>query len=433
MNPKGTFLHLLSNALIASVTNAFIWFALIFWVYLETHSVLATSLIAGIFAVLNTVSALFFGTIVDHTKKKTVMILSSCASLFMYSVGSIVYFLTDVSAFENHASPVLWALIIILMIGSMIGNLRMIALTTSVSLLFSDGERDKSNGMIGAMNGVSFGVTSVLSGLVIGFFGMHAVLIISLVATTLVIAHMFMISLPEDLPVSTHETKSKMDIRGTIAAVAAIPGLFALIFFTTFNNFLGGVFMALMDAYGLSLVSVQAWGFIFGSLSLAFIAGGAVIAKYGLGVNPVRTMFIINIINWTVCIFFTIQSSIILLLIGLCIWMFMIPFVEGSEQTIIQKLVPYERQGRVFGFAQSVESAASPITTFFIGPIAQFVFIPLMTTGMGAQLIGSWYGVGNERGIALLFTIAGIVGLIMTILARLSRSYKLLSSSYSQK
>ncbi|MER6000101.1 hypothetical protein ABT120_16140 [Nonomuraea angiospora] len=48
-----------------------------------------------------------------------------------------------------------------------------------------------------------------------------------------------------------------MDLRGTIRLVREVPGLMALIAFSAFNNFLGGVFMALIDAYGLSLVSVQ--------------------------------------------------------------------------------------------------------------------------------------------------------------------------------
>ena len=37
-----------------------------------------------------------------------------------------------------------------------------------------------------------------------------------------------------------------------------MPGLFALIGFSAFNNLLGGVFMALMDGYGLSLMEVEA-------------------------------------------------------------------------------------------------------------------------------------------------------------------------------
>ena len=104
--------------------------------------------------------------------------------------------------------------------------------------------------------------------------------------------------------------------------IALVPGLFALIFFATFNNFLGGVFMALVDAYGLSLVSVEMWGLLLGVLSTAFIASGIVISRTGLGKSPLRTLMIVNCITWTVCIFFTIQSSIWLLAAGFFIWMF---------------------------------------------------------------------------------------------------------------
>lgn len=94
---------------------------------------------------------------------------------------------------------------------------------------------------------------------------------------------------------------------------------------------------------------------------------------------------------------------------------------------------PHERQGRVFGFAQSVEQAAAPITAFLIGPIAQFVFIPFMTKGRGVELIGSWYGTGDGRGIGLVFIIAGIIGLITTIITQHSKASKNLSVAYQEK
>lgn len=190
--------------------------------------------------------------------------------------------------------------------------------------------------------------------------------------------------------------------------------------------------MALMDAYGLSLVSVQTWGILWGALSFGFILSGIYIAKNGLGNNPLRTLFVVNIIIWIVCIFFTIQASIVLLAIGSFMWMFLFPFVEASEQTIIQKVVPAERQGRVFGFAQSVEQAASPLTAFLIGPITQYVFIPFMTTGEGARYIGGWFGAGPGRGIALVFILAGIIGLIVTLSTMRSSAYRLLSEHYAK-
>jgi len=61
--------------------------------------------------------------------------------------------------------------------------------------------------------------------------------------------------------------------------------------------------------------------------------------------------------------------------------MFCSPFAEASESTVLQKVVPYKKQGRVFGIAQSIESMAMPITALLIGPITQIIFIPLMSEG----------------------------------------------------
>lgn len=430
---KKVFYQLLGNTLIANVTNAFVWFALTFWVFLETQSVLVTSFVAGTFAVANMLSSFFFGQFVDKHKKKTSMVVSGVVSLISYSLGSAFFFLTPYETFSNPYAPELWFLIIILMIGSVAGNLRGIALTTTVTRLF-DKDRDKANGLVGAIGGIGFSLTSVLSGLAIGFYGIGVSLIFALAGTVIALVHLLTIRLSsvlrESVSNNDYSTEDKVDVRAVIAIIAAVPGLFGLIFFTTLNNFLGGVFMALMDAYGLSLVSVQTWGIMFAVLGFGFIFGSAYIAKYGLGAKPLRLMLSINVITWITCIFFTIQPSVILLGIGILIWMTLAPFIEATEHTVIQSIVPYEKQGRVFGFAHSIESAATPITAFLIGPIAELIFIPFMTTGAGVYLIGNWFGVGLDRGIALVFIMAGCIGLVVTILAFYSRSYRVLSDSY---
>lgn len=259
---------------------------------------------------------------------------------------------------------------------------------------------------------------------------MHAVLYLAVGFTVLALVHLMLIPMTEKKIVHLEDQPKKIDIKGTFKVIRNIPGLIALILFATINNFLGGVFMSLMDAYGLTLVSVQTWGILWGFLSLGFILGGLIIAKVGLGKNPLRTLFITNIAMWTVAMFFTIQPWVFLLAGGMALWITLSPFAEASEQTIIQKVVPPERQGRVFGFSQSVEQTASPLTAFLIGPLAEFVFIPFMTTGRGVDLIGGWFGVGPGRGIALVFTVTGAIGLVVTLLAMRSKPYKLLSEKY---
>lgn len=188
--------------------------------------------------------------------------------------------------------------------------------------------------------------------------------------------------------------------------------------------------MSLMDPYGLSLVSVEVWWFIWGFLSTGFIIWWILIAKYWLGNNPIKTLLIVNIIMWSQCIFFTWYSSIILTTIWLYTFMILHPYAEAAEQTILQKVVPFERQGRVFGFAQSVEQSASPLTAFFIWPITEIFVIPFMASSTGIAIFSWWYGNTPDRAMALVFSITWLIGLIVTLFAFTSKSYKNLSQKY---
>jgi DHA3 family multidrug efflux protein-like MFS transporter len=428
-SPTTIFHHLLFNNLIANTTNNFVWFALTFWVFIETESVLTTSLIAGIFALTNMLGAVFFGSIVDHNRKKTAMMYSSVASLLSFILGTVLYFTLPESTFSDGSAVILWVFVTILMVGTVAQNLRTIALSTTVTMLFAEG-KDKANGQIGMVNGLAFSLTSFLSGIAIGFYGMGTALIAACVATLVALIHLIFISLPEAEIIHTEEKPKRMDLRGTIALILTVPGLIALILFNTFNNFLGGIFMALMDPYGLSLVSVEAWGTMWALASLTIIMSSSLVARFGIGKKPLRLILLLNVISWGSAIIFPIQPSIILLGFGMVMWMLLFPIVEAAEQTVIQSVVPFERQGRVFGFASSIESLASPVTVFLVGPLAQFVFIPFMTTGAGVALLGSWFGTGADRGIALVFILSGILGLIMTLLAFTTNAYQLLSRHY---
>lgn len=427
------FHQLLINNLVASITNFTVWFAVTFWVFLETKSVFATGMIAGMYLVLTAALAIWFGSLVDHHRKTRVMMVSSAASLLLYALSLGIYFLVPQGSMTRIAALPLWLFLFAVMLGVIAGNLRNIALPTLVTLLVPEDRRDKANGLVGMVTGIGFLTTSAISGFLVAWGGMVATLGFAVALSALAMFHLAFIRVDEKVAADAHEEPKRVDLAGTIRVVGAVPGLFALIFFAAFNNLLGGVFMALMDAYGLSLMKVEHWGLLWAFVSCAFILSGLLISRTGLGKNPLRTLLLVNVVVWSVAAVFTIQSSIALLAAGCFIWLFLGPYAEAAEQTTLQKVVPFERQGRVFGFAQSIEQAASPLTAFLIAPLTQFVFIPFMTTGAGADAIGDWYGRGPERGMAMVFTIAGVIGVLVAVVAFNSRAYRRLSAAYAKE
>ena len=425
-----TFVQVLANTMIANVTTSFLWFALTFWVYLETRSVLATGIIGGAYMLLIALFSIFFGTIVDRHRKHRVMMFSSLVTLVSFTVAGLLYLTQPEAALLDLGGPWFWLFSGIILFGAVVENMRNIALSTTVTLLVPEERHANANGMVGTVQGLAFLVTSVFSGLAIGMLGMGWTLAISVAATLVALVHLFFVRIPEANPVVDGEHPPAIDLRGSITAIRGAPGLFALIVFSTFNNLIGGVYMALMDPYGLTLFPVEVWGLVLGVSSSGFIIGGIAIAKWGLGRNPIRTMLLVVIGMGLLGALFTIREWWVLYGLGIWLYMTLIPAVEAAEQTVIQKVVPFRRQGRVFGFAQAFEAAAAPVTAFLIAPIAEFWIIPYMESDDGQATWGWLLGEGDARGIALVFLFSGLAMVVLALFAFGTRSYRLLSAEY---
>jgi DHA3 family multidrug efflux protein-like MFS transporter len=182
--------------------------------------------------------------------------------------------------------------------------------------------------------------------------------------------------------------------------------------------------------YGIDLFGVQGWGIWFAVISTGFIIGGVVVAAKGLGRNPIRTILLVAAAIGAAGALSTIREWGWLYIAGVWLFMALMPAAEAAEQTIIQRLVPYQKQGHVFGFAMTFEAASAPITALLVAPLAELWVIPYMRTGEGQ---GQWewlLGTGDSRGIALILVIAGLACAIVALAAFLTPQYRLISTQY---
>ena len=426
---SSTFRRILVNTLLANVTSTYLSFAMTFWVYLETRSVLAASLLSGVSMLVGAVSGTFLGAFVDSHRKKASMQVSTVVTLAAFATAGFVFFAVPARQVADWTGIWFWAFAGLVLVGGIAGQLRGIALSTTVTLLVPEDRRDKANGMVGTVIGIGHMITSVFSGLSVGLIGMGGTVAVAIVLTVVVLAHLLPIRIDEP-PVRRSVDSVRSGPRTAWLTLRSVPGLLPLVFFTTFNNLVMGVYMTLMDPYGLTLFSVEAWGLVLAVVSVGFIAGGALVSRFGLGRNPVRTLLLINVAIALIGMSSALRDSQGLLVAAMFGFMLAVPIAEAAEQTILQRLVPFEKQGRVFGFAQSIETASTPLAAFVVGPLAQFLLIPFMATDSGRSSFGWLLGDGQARGIALTFVVASSVMLVVVLLAFSSKAYRRLTHSY---
>lgn len=421
---------ILVNTGVANITTSYLWFALTFWAYLQTRSVIATGVIGGAYMLLIALSSISFGTFVDRYRKLSVMRFAGAFTLLMFVLAGALFLVIPTDAMLDLRQPWFWLFTVIILIGAVVENMRNIALSTTVTILIEPDRRANANGLVGMVQGIMFIITSVLSGLSVGFLGMGGTIVVALVLTALALAHLLTLRMPEEVRAAASDVQGGFDLRGSYLAVLAVPGLFALVLFSTFNNFVGGVYMALMDPYGLEMFSVEMWGAVFAFGATGFLVGGALIGKFGLGRNPLRTMLLAVVAMGVIGALFTVREWAWLYVLGIWLYLVLVPFIEAAEQTVIQRVVPLNRQGRVFGFAMAFESAAAPLTAFVVAPLAEFLIIPYARSTEGAERLAPLLGEGTSRGIALVFLVAGVVIIAAAVLAFLTPVYRRISASY---
>ena len=100
-----TFQLLVADTLAASVTSNFLWFALTFWVYLETRSVVTTAIVGGGYMLLAAASAMVFGTFVDRHRRATSFLLSSAITLVAFAAATAVYIVAPAEYLRDVGHP----------------------------------------------------------------------------------------------------------------------------------------------------------------------------------------------------------------------------------------------------------------------------------------------------------------------------------------
>jgi MFS family permease len=182
-----------------------------------------------------------------------------------------------------------------------------------------------------------------------------------------------------------------------------------LIFFATVN-FFWGMLGVLLTPMVLNFTSVDALGVIISVAGLGMLAGSLLMTVWGGPKRRIMGILGFEFFSALSFVLMGLRPSAWLIALGAFSAHLAIAVIFACNQALWQSKVAPEVQGRVFATQQMVAHAAMPLAFLVAGPLADYLFNPLLISGgVLSSSVGPLIGVGPGRGIALLLIVMGLI------------------------
>jgi MFS transporter, DHA3 family, macrolide efflux protein len=399
----------LASVIGSGLTN----FGLGVWVLKETGSVTQFALIIMFASVPAIVAAPFAGVIVDKWKRKWVMVISdSVAGLSTLIIFGLIYF----NLFE------VWHLYLAAAISSLFSSFQMPAYQATIPLMVPKEQLGRANGMIQMADALSIVFAPVMAGFLLYSIGIKGILLIDFLTFLIALSTLIFVKFPE-LSATEKDPKKISFFQDALFGWKYImdrPGLKGLLVYFAVVNLLLGYFNVLMQPLILSFTNEKILGIAFSITGIGMLVGGIMMSIWGGPKKRVLTVLGSGAISGFFLMVLGFKESIVLVTACTFLMFLLLPIGNAASQAIWQSKVPLNIQGRVFALRRMIAISLSPIAYITAGPLVEKVFDPAVQNGPLANSITNIIGLGEGRGIGLLFILLGIGWTLTSLLVYLN-------------
>jgi len=411
-----TFFVIWLGQLLSMVGSGLTGFALGVWIFEQTGQVTPFAMTA-LFGILpRVILSPFAGALVDRWNRKTVMIISDSAAGIVTIIAAVLLMSGNLEV---------WMIYLISVLEAIFGTFQGPAYMSSVSLLVPKEQLGRANGMIGLGRSIETIITPIIAGALFVGIGLKGVIIIDIVTFVLAVLALLIVRIPQPKAALVSEaSEKKQSIWGDIAFgwqyLTKRQGLLGLLLYFACVNFFLSVCGVMIGPLILSSGNPAQLGLVQTVMGLGMLGGSLVISAWG-GPKHNRIPMLIGVISLASIgyILIGVSPDILYTLLGGLTLMLFIPVASGISQTMFQAKVVPNVQGRVFATRGMISSSMMPIAFLSSGPVADYVFKPLLVEGgaLADTFVGRWVGVGPGRGLGLMFIASGVCLILVSLAA----------------
>ncbi len=386
-------------------------FALSVWIYQQTGSVTQLALVNLSFHLGIVALSPLAGPLVDRWDRRWVIIWSDTGAALVTLFVALLWYSGRLE---------LWHIYLAVFSGAAFRACQWPAYSAVVPVLVSNQQLGQANGLVQLGRGLGEVAAPVLAGGLIGSIGLGGVILVDFATFMLAVVSLLLVKIPRPERKKAREMKPETWWREAGYGwryIRSQPGLLAMLLFMTAMSFNYGLATILFTPYVLSFASPVALGGIVSAGSIGILAGSLIMSAWGGPRHRIYTVVGPGLLLSLGLVLIGSRSHVVWVTGAVFMALLGVPVMLGSVESIWQVKVIPEAQGRVFAARNMVVEASPLLSMILAGPLADRLFEPLLRPGgVLANTLGQVIGVGEGRGIGLLFIALGAFTFLLTVL-----------------
>jgi len=414
--PQGmrSFLIVWSGQVISLIGSGLTSFALGVWLYQQTERATPFALTVLLANLPRILLAPLAGSLADRWNRRWMMILADSADALV-KLGAVGLVATG--------NLQVWHVYLVAVLSSVCSAFQEPAYTASIVMLVPKKDLARANGLIQTAQAVESLISPLLAAALMGTVGLRAIFAIDFFTYFFAIGALLVVRIPQP---KLSESDTGGD-RGTVwrdarygwGYLKARPGLLGLLLYFALVNFLLNGVGVLTGPMVLAFGSSTTLGVVQMASGAGLLLGSVVMSMWG---GPQRRIVgVIGAIALAALggLAMGLRPWAPLVSCGVAWFLFWIPVAAGSSQAIFQSKVAPGAQGRVFAVRGMISRSMMPLATLVAGPLADYVFNPVMAAdgALGSTRVGQVVGTGPGRGIGLMYVLSSLLLIAVSALA----------------
>jgi MFS family permease len=396
-----------AGQLVSLVGSGLTRFALGIWVYQATGSVTLFTLIALFSRLPGLVVAPFAGALVDRWDRRWTM-LGAGTGAGLLTGGLALLLWAD--ALET------WHVYVFVALGSLFEAFHWPAYIASSTLMVPRRHLGRIGGMMQLGQAAAGTLAPAPAGFLLVTVGMTGVVLVNLATFLFAVVSLLLVRIPSPRgDGGPRSTLWRQALYGW-TFIRERPGLLGLLGYFAAVNLVMGMGIVLITPLVLSFATAAVVGVVLTVANAGLFAGAVVMSVHG-GPRPrIHGVLAMGLLFGLGLALAGLRADPWLVAGALFAALFAAPIINGSSQAIWQVKVPVDVQGRVFAVRRLIAQITAPVSYLAAGPLADRVFEPLLAAGGPlAGSVGRVLGVGEGRGIGLLFVVLGTLTALISL------------------